>query len=276
VTNQQGHTLRLFSADTVTMGASRREPGRRANETIRQANFSRLFYLAEREVTNAQFRAFASGHDSGDFQDQDLDDDEQPVTNVSWDEAANYCNWLSKQEGLSTFYAIEFGKVIGINRSATGYRLPTEAEWAWAARRRATSETGKTASEQLKFPWGDSLPPPERFANYADRAASNLVGRIVFGYNDNHAVSAPVGSFMANSHGLYDLGGNVAEWTHDYYEIPDQNAITDHLGPQTGEFRVIKGASWMHGTITELRLSFRDYGIEGRQDLGFRVARYAE
>ena len=98
----------------------------------------------------------------------------------------------------------------------------------------------------------------------------------MFGYNDNHAVSAPVGSFMANSHGLHDLGGNVAEWTHDYYEIPDQNAITDHLGPQTGEFRVIKGASWMHGTITELRLSFRDYGIEGRQDLGFRVARYAE
>ena len=276
INNEQGHTLRLFNADTVAMGASRREPGRRANETMRRANFDRLFYLAEREVTNAQFRAFASGHDSGDFQDQDLNDDEQPVVNVSWHEAANYCNWLSEQDGLSPFYAIEFGKVIAINPSATGYRLPTEAEWAWAARRQASSEVGKTSDEQLKFPWGDALPPPERFANYADRAAGNLVGRIIFGYNDNHAVSAPVGTFNANSHGLYDLGSNVAEWTHDYYEIPDQNVVTDHLGPETGEFRVIKGASWMHGTITELRLSFRDYGIEGREDLGFRIARYAE
>jgi formylglycine-generating enzyme required for sulfatase activity len=276
INNDQGHTLRLFNADTVAMGASRREPGRRANETMRQANFDRLFYLAEREVTNAQFRAFASGHDSGDFQNQDLNDDDQPAVNVGWHEAANYCNWLSKQDGLSPFYAIEFGKVTAINPSSTGYRLPTEAEWAWAARRQASSEVGKTSSEQLKFPWGDALPPPERFANYADRAAGNLVGRIIFGYNDNHAVSAPVGTFSANSHGLYDLGSNVAEWTHDYYEIPDQNAVTDHLGPEKGEFRVIKGASWMHGTITELRLSFRDYGIEGREDLGFRIARYAE
>ena len=133
------------------------------------------------------------------------------------------------------------GKVTAINPSATGYRLPTEAEWAWAARRQASSEVGKSSDEQLKFPWGDALPPPERFANYADRAAGNLVGRIIFGYNDNHAVSAPVGTFNANSHGLYDLGSNVAEWTHDYYEIPDQNVVTDHLGPETGEFRVIKG-----------------------------------
>ena len=276
LSNSQGHTLRLFNADTVAMGASRREPGRRANETMRQASFSRLFYLAEREVTNAQFRAFASGHDSGNFQEQDLNEDDQPVVNVSWDEAASYCNWLSGQEGLTPFYDIEFAKVKGTNPSATGYRLPTEAEWAWAARRQASSEIGRTLSKQLKFAWGDALPPPERFANYADRAASNLVGRIIFGYNDNNAVSAPVGSFKTNSHGLYDLGGNVAEWIHDHYEIPNKSAVTDHLGPQKGEYRVIKGASWMHGTITELRLSFRDYGIEGRNDLGFRIARYAE
>lgn len=276
ISNTQGHTLRLFNADTVAMGASRREPGRRANETMRLADFDRLFYLAEREVTNAQFRAFASGHDSGDFQDQDLNEDDQPVVNVSWDEAASYCNWLSGQEDLTPFYDIEFGKVIGTSPSATGYRLPSEAEWAWAARRQASSDVGRTLSKQLKFPWGEALPPPERFANYADRAAGNLVGRTIFGYNDNHGVSAPVGTFAANSHGLHDMGGNVAEWVHDHYEIPKQTNVTDHLGPPKGEYRVIKGASWMHGTITELRLSFRDYGIEGRDDLGFRIARYAE
>ena len=240
----QGHTLRLFNADAVDMGASRREPGRRANETMRRAEFSRLFYLAEREVSNAQFRAFASGHDSGTFQEQTLDDNEQPVTNISWHEAAAYCNWLSEQEGFASFYEIEFGKVSATNPAATGYRLPTEAEWAWAARRQpSNNDAAKTRSEQLKFPWGNALPPPERFANYADRAAGNLVGRVIFGYNDNYGVSAPVGTFKPNAHGLYDLGGNVAEWTQDWYEIPSQQTVKDHLGPSTGEYRVIRGAS---------------------------------
>ena len=94
---------------------------------MRRAEFSRLFYLAEREVSNAQFRAFASGHDSGAFQEQTLDDNEQPVTNISWHEAAAYCNWLSEQEGFASFYEIEFGKVVATNPAATGYRLPTEA-----------------------------------------------------------------------------------------------------------------------------------------------------
>ena len=72
------------------------------------------------------------------------------------------------------------------------------------------------------------------------------------------------------------MGGNVAEWTHDFYEIPKQDDVEDYLGPEKGEYHVIKGASWMQGTITELRLSIRDYGIEGRQEVGYRIARYAE
>ena len=76
--------------------------------------------------------------------------------------------------------------------------------------------------------------------------------------------------------GIYDLAGNVAEWAHDFYEIPNADAVVDPLGPETGEYRVIRGSSWMHGTITDLRISFRDYGLDGRQDLGFRVARFAE
>ena len=102
------------------------------------------------------------------------------------------------------------------------------------------------------------------------------MGRVIFGYNDNHTAAAPVGTFKPNQRGLYDMGGNVAEWLHDYYEIPDQNPAKDPTGPSTGEYHVMRGSSWMHGTITELRYSFRDYGIQGRQDVGFRIARYAE
>lgn len=270
ITAPDGQSLKLFSPYGFTMGASRREPGRRANETLREVNMTRFFYLATHETTNAQFRKFASGHDSGKFVDTTLNDDEQPVASVGWHEAAAYCNWLSKQQQLTPFYNIEYGKVVSTNPRAKGYRLPTEAEWAWAAR------TLEPDAELLKFPWGDNLPPPDRHGNYADRAASNLVGRIIFGYNDNYPVAAPVGAYKPNHRGLFDLGGNVAEWTNDFYEIPDPEPVTDPTGPDSGEYHVIKGSSWRHGTVTELRLSFRDYGIDARNDVGFRIARSAE
>ncbi len=69
-----------------------------------------------------------------------------------------------------------------INPTAKGYRLPTEAEWAWSAR------MPDGATKALRFPWGDNMPPPDRQGNYADMAAAHLVGRIIFGYNDNYIV----------------------------------------------------------------------------------------
>ncbi len=277
ITTVAGQQLKLFKPYDFTQGASRREPGRRANETLRVTEMSRPFYLSTREVTNGQFRQFAAGHDAGTFAEQDLNANDMPVSSVGWHEAAAYCNWLSDQEGLPRFYDIEFGKVVGSALQSTGYRLPTEAEWAWAARTPIKPpSTPTTPVDQLRFPWGDALPPPERQGNYADRAASSLVGRIIFGYNDNHTAAAPTGSFKPDQRGLYDMGGNVAEWIHDFYEIPSTERVRDPSGPTAGEYHVIRGASWMHGTITELRWSFRDYGIQGRQDVGFRIARYAE
>lgn len=265
-----GDELILMEAGTFTMGASRREPGRRANEPLRQVTLERLFYLATREVTNKQFRAFASGHSSEDFEEQDLDDDDQPVVGIGWQEAAAYCNWLSKKDKLPPFYNVEFGKVAGINPAAIGYRLPSEAEWAWAARTVANSD------EIKRFPWGSNFPPKIRQGNYADVSASHLVGRVIFGYNDNYMVSAPVGTYPADARGFFDLGGNVAEWVNDFYDIPSPDPVTDPLGPASGEYHIIKGSSWMHGTITDLRLSYRDYGIDGRSDVGFRIAKFAE
>ena len=265
-----GQELLLMKPSPIRLGASRREPGRRANEVLRDVDLTRFYYLGAREVTNADFRKFASGHNSGTFETADLNEDEQPAANVSFAEAVLYCNWLSEREGLPLFYAVEFGKVVGFNPDALGYRLPTEAEWAWAARH---VEDG---APLLRFPWGASLPPPDRHGNYADRAATHVVGRIIFGYNDNHIASAPAGTFRANAKDLHDLGGNVAEWVHDYYEIPEPDQTLNPLGPKEGDYHVIKGSSWMHGAISELRLAFRDYGAKGRPDVGFRLARFAE
>ena len=266
----EGHEMVLLTPTPIRMGASRRNPGRRANEVFRTVELERLFYISKDEVTNEQFRRFASGHDSGEFENTTLNKDEQPVGNVSWLEAAQYCNWLSTKEGFEPFYVLRPGDPPKYNPNSLGYRLPTEAEWAWVAR------TTSATDELLLFPWGDSLPPPNYQGNYADQAAQHVIGRVIFNYNDNHTVSAPVGTFDPNYHGLNDIGGNVAEWVHNFHVVPSVNDTIDNLGPETGEYHVIRGASWMHGTITDLRLSFRDYGTDGRLDVGFRIARFAE
>ena len=87
-----------------------------------------------------------------------------------------------------------------------------------------------------------------------------------------------MGSFPPNALGFFDLGGNVAEWVHDVYAIPPADAPLERTpsGPPRGELHVILGSSFLHGTVTELRLSYRDYGTKPRPDVGFRVARYAE
>ncbi len=99
------------------------------------------------------------------------------------------------------------------------------------------------------------------------------------GYNDGFAATAPVGSFPANRLGLYDGGGNVAEWVQDYYSVPtpgQSEPVVDPLGPERGTHHVIRGSSWRHAGILQLRLAFRDYGAEPRYDVGFRIARNAE
>ncbi len=262
--------LRFRPGATFTMGSSRREQGRRANEVPRRVRLERPFYLARAPVTNAQFKRFRSGHSSSHQSGKTLDFPSQPVVEVSWLDAVRYCNWLSEKEDLSVFYNLGEEGVESINPEATGYRLPTEAEWAWAAR---TEPEGALR----KFAWGDDFPPPRGSVNIADASAAGITAPVLADYRDGHAVSAPVTTFPANDKGLHELGHNVSEWVHDYYGIEPtlgNRALVDPLGPDTGELRVIRGASWRHASITELRLSFRDYGLEPRADLGFRIARY--
>ncbi|MDX1380815.1 MAG: PEGA domain-containing protein, partial [Xanthomonadales bacterium] len=130
-----GARLKLFRpAVSFTLGAARREPGRRANEAERNVRLERPFYLSLREITNGQYRRFRADHSSSAVRGQTLDMDDQPAVNMAWNEAALFCNWLSLRDGLPPFYIEENGQVTGWDPDAHGYRLPTEAEWAFAAR----------------------------------------------------------------------------------------------------------------------------------------------
>jgi formylglycine-generating enzyme required for sulfatase activity len=168
IRTSQGHELRLIEPGRFRMGASRREPGRRANETIREVELTRRFYLAAQEVTNRQFREFNSKHRSGRVAGLNLEIDHHPVVRVTWSDAASYCNWLSQQESLPPAYVAQDGKLVAVIPPTMGYRLPTEAEWTRAAR----YPEGDAAR---KYPWGDSLPVAANSGNYADTSAGGVV-----------------------------------------------------------------------------------------------------
>jgi formylglycine-generating enzyme required for sulfatase activity len=223
-----------------------------------------------KEVTNREFREFAARHNSGTFKSRNLNGGEQPVVRITWEEAALFCNWLSAQEKLPAAYIKKGQKLVAVDPLNSGYRLPTEAEWEYAAR-----FSGKETP--LKYPWGQKFPPGKVSGNYADQSAKGLLPTVIEGYNDGYATTSPTATFKSSAPGLYDMGGNVAEWSHDYYSIysyDPEKTYVDPVGPKDGKHHVIRGSSWKHGSISTLRLAYRGYSDDRREDVGFRVCRY--
>lgn len=261
--NDLGMGFKLFQPSPFEMGGARHEKGQRANEFQRQIVLEKPFYAATHEVTVGQFKAFQPSHAGSGG-------NRYPVTSVSWDEAAAFCNWLSEKENLPPFYEISNGKVQRFNNKSNGYRLLTEPEWEWLARR-----AGRKG--QSLFPWGNTSVVPARTGNIADETAKGLVPYYVPNYTDGFAEVAPVGSFAPEPSGLFDITGNVSEWVNDVYSLqpPASNLVeVDPLKPTIGSNHVIKGSSWRSGTRTTLRAAYRDGLLDRRNDVGFRIGRY--
>jgi formylglycine-generating enzyme required for sulfatase activity len=261
--------LRRIEPGTFTMGSSRADPGRRANEVLVPVTISKPYLIGVREVSNKEFRQFRENHDSGSEVHAAMAGDDNPVARVSWGDAAEYCNWLSAIEGLTPAYEQKFGEWITIRPLTNGYRLPTEAEWVWAIR------YGGTEGAQ-KFAWGPDMPPKRDSGNFADQSSRDLVPTVIPRYDDGFAATATTGRFAASALGIFDGSGNVAEWVNDFYTVPtpgQKTPLLDPLGPENGKPHVIRGSSWRHAGETELRLTYRDYETKARLDVGFRIAR---
>ena len=263
-TNGAGITLTLFrQPGAVTLGTPRGEPGRRANEFLREVRLERAFYAGVHEITAGQFRRFTHPGEPPTA-------DDRPVTGIGWDEAARFCNWLSEREGLTPVYRFEGGRHAGSSAAADGYRLPTEAEWEWLARKAGRDR-------QTRFPWGDDARVPARSGNLADESARGRVPVYIPRYDDGFAGIAEVGRFGSNAAGLHDLAGNASEWVHDVYDVQPPRTggtETDPMDTGTGRWHTVKGSSWRSGTLSELRAAWRAGSDAPKDDLGFRVARY--
>jgi formylglycine-generating enzyme required for sulfatase activity len=249
-----------FKPTRFTMGSAANESGRRRNEHQVPVTFSKSILVGKHEITEAQFSKFNGSSSLS----------KEPVTNISWNDAALYCNWLSAKDGFPAFYAVRSNFVVGINISSNGYRLPMEAEWEWLSKK-------YKRSKPTAFIWGDVNKLPKKSANIADASVSGQQVFFIKTEQDGFEGKAPVGSFKASRTGLYDLVGNVSEWVHDFhtYRTPKaSNPLVDYMGPTSGVNHIYKGGNYKTGKIEDLRASYRETSDKPDPTIGFRVARY--
>ena len=266
--NSIGQKMLRVEPAIFMMGSKKNEAGRSSNEAEHKIQLSYAYLMSDKEVTNKQYRKFRKAHHSASSANQSLNLDNQPVVNISWNDAAKFANWLSNKESLTPFYIEKNG--IMLPQNTNGYRLPYEAEWILAAR----------GTTQKKYPWNGNYPPSSVVGNYADESASTHIANTIANYNDKYSVTAPVGSYIKNQRGFYDLGGNVSEWCEDYYSptagLSGKKIAFNPTGPDKGTHRVVRDASWRDASIREVRLSYRTYSKKKNNDIGFRLARYAK
>jgi formylglycine-generating enzyme required for sulfatase activity len=228
------------------------------------------FYMGKYEVTVGEFRKFvektgymtdAEQQDGchswvGDGTEKKIKEhnwkktgfpqsETDPVVCVSWKDTYNYIQWLNKKDGKK-------------------YRLPTEAEWEYAAR---------SGGKAYEYSWGNAGPS----GNIADESAKKeLSGLSIWkGYIDGYAYTAPVGSFMPNGSGIYDMSGNVYEWVADWQEDNYYGHSPGHnpKGPDHGEYKLLRGGAWDLQPDTA-RTTSRYWNMPGARAvcMGFRLA----
>jgi len=220
--------FRLIPSGTLMMGD---EKGF-SDEWPCVVKIDKAFWIAERESSNAEYLAYDGGHYSGYFDTLGKDHasaglpanrSEQPVVRLSWDEARAYCAWLSAKTGKKI-------------------RLPTEAEWEWAAR----------AGTATAFPWGTVDDDFGQFANLADktldkfpnqRQTHNYLMRAM-SVDDKAMVSVQGKSYKPNAFGVYDMIGNVAEWTASDYRPYPYNATDGRNDVSSRMRKVTRGGAW--------------------------------
>lgn len=205
------------------------------------------FYMSAYCVTFEEYDEFCAVARRHRPDDRGWGRGNRPVINVKWYDAVEYCNWLSQQQGLTPVYTIN-GDDVTPNWNTNGYRLPTEAEWEYAAR-----EGGKKV----------------RFGN-----GQNTLLRTEANFNASQTV--PVNSFKPNALGLYNMSGNVWEWCWDWFdsEYYKVSPAVNPKGPASGPARLLRGGSW-HSSAVHCRVAFRNYGTPTCRDTyyGFRVVR---
>lgn len=258
--------LVLIKGGTFTMGSPGDESWRKKDETQHQVTL-RDFYIGSYEVTQEQYKELM-GSEPGMFKGSNL-----PVENVTWFEAVLYCNALSQKEGLTPAYTVSgSGEAMTVawDRSANGYRLPTEAEWEYAAR----------AGTTTPFNTENSVSPEEAnyYGHYPYMIEGNYFsqGKLDTKPGRYRETTVAVGSFSPNKFGLYDMHGNVGEWVWDYYGPYPTEAQNDPAGPGEGTFRVNRGGGW-NDFAKHLRSAYRAAFSPYNKtfNIGFRLARNA-
>jgi len=286
-----GHTVAAAIAGYICiepgcfqMGSPANEPGRSDDEKRHRACISRAFFLKSTEVTQKEWQD-VMGNNPSHFKSCG---GTCPVENVNWYEALAYCNALSRSEGLAECYTLSGcgGKKAGndmecenvrfVGLSCAGYRLPTEAEWEYAARA-GTGTAIYTGSIEIKGQ--RNAPALDSIAWYGGNSGVDYEG----GYDcsdwkeKQHSSSRcgthRVAGKRANAWGLHDMLGNVWEWCWDWHGDYGGN-VSDPLGSGTGSARVLRGGSWCNfagGARAAIR--FRFTPGDRYYVLGFRPAR---
>ena len=218
--------LVLISGGTFQMGSPANEPERSSDEVQHSVTVS-SFYMAKTEVSQAAYQAIMGSNPS------ETTGDSLPVTNITWYDAVQYCNKRSEAEGLTPCYTVS-GTTVTWDKTANGYRLPTEAEWEYAARANTTTP----------FSFGDYVHNSDTNCYNAYGYNNDASGNWVNGSDSYLRKTVAMDQYAANAYGLYNMHGNAAEWVWDWYAGYDTGAAANPTGPESGNAKIVRGGGW--------------------------------